>query len=146
MLNVLRASRFKIMAARALLDKRDKPEDDIASYIQIDKTKQVSWTSYVTTYLTCDPWHQKLPDITCFSYRDSLFWILLNSISSRAYQLWSKLKQWEDLFELTRLGLCLRNANDKNITSEAKCLKGEMFSAQQLDGFWCDGSYNDCGK
>ncbi|XP_072038489.1 LOW QUALITY PROTEIN: nostrin-like [Amphiura filiformis] len=40
MLNVLRASRFKIMAAKAFIDKQDKPDDDISSYIAFDKAKQ----------------------------------------------------------------------------------------------------------
>ena len=41
MLNVLRASRFKIMAAKAFVDKQEKPDDDIANYIEFDKSKQV---------------------------------------------------------------------------------------------------------
>ncbi|XP_022079904.1 nostrin-like isoform X2 [Acanthaster planci] len=39
MINMLRASKFKIMAAIALMDKKPKPSDDISSFIKTEKDK-----------------------------------------------------------------------------------------------------------
>ena len=38
---MLRACKFKITAALALVDKKPKPQDDISPYIKTEKDKQV---------------------------------------------------------------------------------------------------------